>query len=118
MEIVRTPDERFNNLPDYPYSPNWLTVSNPDGGEPLRLHYVDVGPVNSPETLLFMHGEPTWSFLYRKMIKTVEEKALGYRILAPDLPGFGKSDKPSDRDDYTYERMVDWISEWLCELDL
>ncbi len=118
MKVLRTPDERFKNLPDYPYSPNWLPVSNPDGGEPLRLHYVDVGLIDGGETLLFMHGEPTWSFLYRKMIRSVQEKEPGYRILAPDLPGFGKSDKPAERDDYTYERMVDWMSEWLCKLDL
>ena len=118
MKIIRTPDECFNNIPDYPYDPNYLEVTNPDGGESLRLHYVDVGPKDAEETLLFMHGEPTWSFLYRKMIRTVQEKEPGYRILAPDLPGFGKSDKPCDRTDYTYERLVDWMSEWLCKLNL
>ena len=118
MKILRTPEERFEHIPDYPYSPHWLEVSNPDGDDPIRMHYVDVGPADAEETILFMHGEPTWSFLYRKMIKVVQEKESGYRVLAPDLPGFGKSDKPSERDDYTYERMVDWLSEWLCKLDL
>ncbi len=118
MKILRTPEECFNNIPDYPFDPNWLMISNPDEGKPLRLHYVDVGPKKGKETLLFMHGEPTWSFLYRKMIKAVQEKEASYRILVPDLPGFGKSDKPAGRDDFTYERMVNWMSEWLCKLDL
>lgn len=118
MKILRTPLERFDNIPDYPWKPNWLDISNPEGGDPIRMHYLDVGPADAGETLLFMHGEPVWSFLYRKMIRTVQEKEPGYRVLAPDLPGFGKSDKPSERDDYSYERMVDWMSEWVCGLDL
>jgi haloalkane dehalogenase len=118
MKIIKTPLERFDGLPDYPYSPHWASVTNPDGGEPLDLHYVDEGPHDAPETLLFMHGEPTWSYLYRKMIKTVRDKEPGFRVLAPDMPGFGKSDKPAAREDYTYERLVDWMSEWLTHLDL
>ena len=110
MDILRTPDERFENLPDYPFTPHYSEIS--DG---LRVHYVDEGPKDGPVVLL-MHGQPSWSYLYRFMIPLLVEK--GARVLAPDLIGFGKSDKPRDRNDYTYERHIGWMTEWLHALDL
>ncbi|HXG29655.1 MAG TPA: haloalkane dehalogenase [Nevskiales bacterium] len=109
MKILRTPDERFRNLPGYPFTPNYLTL-----GE-LRMHYVDEGPRTGP-VVLMLHGEPTWSYLYRRMIPPVA--AAGCRVLAPDLIGFGKSDKPAAIGDYSYQRHVDWIAGFLRALDL
>jgi haloalkane dehalogenase len=109
MEILRTPEERFADLPDYPFAPHYAQV-----GE-VRIHYVDEGPRQAPPVLL-LHGEPSWSFLYRKMIPPIA--AAGFRVVAPDLVGFGKSDKPARREDYTYQRHVDWIRGLLELLDL
>lgn len=105
MDIFRTPDERFADIPDFPFAPHYHELS---GG--LRLHYLDEGPKDGP-VVLMMHGEPSWCFLYRKMIPPVV--AAGYRVLAPDLIGFGKSDKPTAKSDYTYARHVAWIREWF-----
>ena len=105
MDIFRTPDECFAGIPDFPFAPHYYDLS--DG---LRLHYLDEGPRDAP-TVLMMHGEPSWCFLYRKMIQPVV--AAGYRVLAPDLIGFGKSDKPTAKSDYTYARHVAWIREWF-----
>jgi haloalkane dehalogenase len=102
--VLRTPDERFANLPDFPYAPHYASV----GG--LRMHYVDTGPVRADPVLL-LHGEPTWSFLYRHMIPPLV--AAGHRVIAPDLVGFGRSDKPDDRRDYSYEDHVVWMTEFL-----
>jgi haloalkane dehalogenase len=99
MEILRTPDERFENLPGYDFEPHYAEV---DG---LRMHYVDEGPRDAPPVLL-LHGEPSWSYLYRKMIPVIA--AAGHRVVAPDLVGFGRSDKPAAREDYTYQRHADW----------
>ena len=110
MKILRTPDERFENLPDYPFEPNYLEVPDGQGGN-LRIHYLDEGPKDTGSTVLLMHGEPSWSYLYRKMIPIIIEA--GHRAVAPDLVGFGKSDKPASRDDYTYNRHVDWMLAWL-----
>jgi len=115
MEILRTPEERFENLPGYPFEPRYVEVPNPDGGEPLRMHYVDEGPADGP-TVLLLHGEPSWSYLYRKMIPPLVEA--GLRAVAPDLIGFGKSDKPASRHDYTYQRHVDWMHAFVNALDL
>src|SRR5262245_36416479 len=105
MEALRTPDERFTALPEYPFAPHYLDV--PDGeGAALRVHYVDEGPPDA-EPVLLLHGEPSWSFLYRKMIPVITDA--GLRAVAPDLVGFGRSDKPSKRSDYTYARHVGWI---------
>ncbi len=104
MNILRTPDERFTDLPDYPYEPNYVEV---DG---LRMNYVDDGPKDG-DTVLMLHGEPSWSFLYRYMIPLFVEA--GHRALAPDLIGFGRSDKPSKQEDYTYQRHVDWTWGWV-----
>jgi haloalkane dehalogenase len=114
MDVLRTPDERFTDLPAYPFSPHYLEVADGDGGE-LRVHYVDEGPAGADPVLL-LHGEPSWSFLYRKMIPIVV--AAGHRAVAPDLVGFGRSDKPASRTDYTYQRHVDWMRALVAGLDL
>jgi len=109
MELLRTPDERFANLPAYAFAPHYLDV---DG---VRIHYVDVGdPAGAP--LLLLHGEPSWSYLYRIMVPPLA--AAGYRVIAPDLVGFGRSDKPASREHYTYQRHVDWMRGVLLGLDL
>jgi haloalkane dehalogenase len=114
MKVLRTPDTRFDGLPGYPFKPNYVEVSDGEGGI-LRIHYVDEGPLEAKPVLL-MHGEPSWSYLYRKMIPIIVEA--GLRVVAPDLVGFGRSDKPADRKDYTYQRHVDWMRSWLDTLDL
>ena len=114
MKILRTPDNRFENLPDYPFKPNYLNVPDYEGGE-LRIHYVDAG-LSKADPVLLMHGEPSWSYLYRKMIPIIVNA--GFRAVAPDLVGFGRSDKPADRKDYTYQRHVDWMQALLDKLDL
>ncbi len=114
MKILRTPEDRFHNLPGYPFEPHYLTIPDHEGGH-LRIHYVDEGPPSSPPVLL-MHGEPSWSYLYRKMIPPIV--AAGFRAVAPDLIGFGRSDKPARRQDYTYQRHVDWIQAFLDQLNL
>lgn len=108
MEALRTPDDRFENLPGYPFEPHYVEIDDGEGGR-LRAHYVDESPPGggSGETVLMLHGEPSWSYLYRKMIPVFV--AAGHRAVAPDLPGFGRSDKPSKRTDYTYQRHVDWL---------
>ena len=103
MKVLRTPDERFRDLPGYSFTPNYLDVPDGEGGS-LRVHYLDEGPRGS-DTVLLMHGEPSWSYLYRKMVPIIV--AEGFRAVAPDLVGFGRSDKPAHRDDYTYQRHVD-----------
>jgi haloalkane dehalogenase len=116
MDAIRTPDERFAALPDFPFAPNYLEVPSGDGGAPLRIHYLDEGPAGGAVVLL-MHGEPSWCFLYRKMIPALT--AAGFRCIAPDLVGFGRSDKPTERADYTYARHVEWMRAALFDtLDL
>ena len=114
MQALRTPDARFANLPGYAFTPHYLQVDDTEGGE-LRLHYLDEGAADAPVVLL-LHGEPSWCYLYRKMIPLLV--SAGYRVVAPDLIGFGRSDKPSQRSDYTYQRHVDWIRAVLQQLDL
>lgn len=115
MESLRTPDDRFRDLPDFPYDPTYLKVDDTEGGR-LRVAVVDEGPADAPVALL-MHGEPTWSFLYRRMVPVLLEG--GMRVVAPDLVGFGRSDKPTERTDYTYARHVGWMREALLDhLDL
>jgi haloalkane dehalogenase len=114
MQVLRTPDERFVDLPGYRFEPHYLMVSDGEGGE-LRLHYLDEGPASAP-VVLMLHGEPSWSYLYRKLIPIVVKA--GYRALAPDLIGFGRSDKPSLRGDYTYQRHVDWLRAFLVQREL
>jgi haloalkane dehalogenase len=114
MEVLRTPDERFTGLTDWAFAPCYCEIADADGTA-LRIHYVDEGPTDGAPVLL-MHGEPSWAYLYRKIIPALAAK--GYRVIAPDLIGFGRSDKPADRRDYTYERHVAWMSAWLAALDL
>lgn len=114
MKVLRTPEERFASLPDYDFAPRWRTIRDEDGAA-LRIHFVDEGPRGAPPVLL-LHGEPTWSYLYRKMIRRLAER--GRRVVAPDLVGFGKSDKPAFRSDYTYERHLRWLGDWLRAEDL
>ncbi|WP_369025190.1 haloalkane dehalogenase [Qipengyuania sp. RANM35] len=108
MDILRTPADRFSDLPDYPFAEHWFEVDL-GNGLTARQHYVDEGPKEAPPVLLY-HGEPSWSFLYRKMIPILVDA--GFRVLAPDLIGFGKSDKPDDISFYTYARHVDWLKQW------
>jgi haloalkane dehalogenase len=110
MKALRTPASRFAALADYPFAPHYRSV-----GEGLRMHFVDEGP-REGEVILLLHGEPTWSYLYRKLIPPLA--AAGYRVLAPDLIGFGKSDKPLRMGDYSYQGHLDWLREWLAALDL
>jgi haloalkane dehalogenase len=114
MDILRTPDDRFTGLPDFPFAPHYVNVPSGDGSE-LRIHYLDEGPKDGQPVLL-MHGEPSWCFLYRKMIPVLVDA--GLRAVAPDLVGFGRSDKPAARTDYTYQRHVDWMAAWLDAVDL
>ncbi len=114
MHVLRAPDERFGSLPDYPFAPHYLEVPSGDGAT-LRVHYVDEGPRDAP-TVLLLHGEPSWSFLYRTMVRVLVDA--GLRAVAPDLVGCGRSDKPASRSDYAYQRHVDWMRAVLEGLDL
>ncbi len=109
MAVLRTPDDRFQNLPDYPFNPHYFETRG------LRVHYVDEGPRDAAPVLL-LHGEPSWSYLYRKMIPPIA--AAGHRVIAPDLVGFGRSDKLGNRNDYTYQLHVDLIAEFIAGLGL
>ena len=114
MDVLTTPDSRFENLAGYPFAPHYLEVAASDT-QPLRMHYVDEGRADGPPIVL-LHGEPTWSYLYRTMIPPLADG--GHRVLAPDLIGFGRSDKPSRIGDYSYLRHVEWVTSWLEHLDL
>src|SRR5712692_8404941 len=114
MEVLRTPDERFADLPAFPYASHYLEIDDGEGSQ-LRIHYVDEG-VHDAAPVLSMHGEPSWSYLYRKMILPIV--AVGHRAIAPDLIGFGRSDKPVRREDYTYQRHVDWMRGFIEALNL
>lgn len=110
MKALRPSDAPFRNLPDFPFAPHFAEI-----GDGLRVHYVDEGPRDAP-VVLMLHGEPTWSYLYRHMIGPVA--AAGYRAVAPDLIGFGRSDKPVARSDYSYAAQVGWMRAWIETLDL
>ena len=107
--ILRTPDERFKNLKDYPFKENYITIEN------TRIHYLDEGPKNG-EIIYLLHGEPAWSYLFRKMIPVLVDA--GYRVIAPDMVGFGKSDKYISVEDYTHQMHVDKMTQLIVELDL
>ncbi len=109
MNILRTPDEQFENLPGYPFAPHYTEI---DG---LRIHHVDEGPADG-EIVLMLHGEPSWSYLYRKMIPIIA--TAGHRAIAPDLVGFGRSDKPAAQEDYTYQKHVAWMTQWMEQNNL
>ena len=108
--ILRTPDDRFAGLEEFPFAPNYMQV-----GE-VRLHYLDEGPANAEETILLIHGEPTWSYLFRRMIPVFVDA--GYRVIAPDMVGFGKSDKYADENAYSYVMQVDHMTELVQKLNL
>ncbi len=110
MRVYCTPDDRFVDLPDWPYAPNYIEIA---GG--LRVHYVDEGP-REAQPVLMLHGEPTWAYLYRHMIGPAVDA--GFRVVAPDLIGFGRSDKPLDRAAYSYAAQVAWMRQWIEALDL
>ncbi|MEZ5116577.1 MAG: haloalkane dehalogenase [Candidatus Nanopelagicales bacterium] len=106
MDVLRTPDERFADLPDYPWAPRYVEVDDDEGGA-LRVHVLDVGdPAAAP--VLLLHGEPSWSYLYRSMVPVLVDA--GLRVVAPDLVGFGRSDKPARPEDHTYARHVGWVT--------
>ncbi|MEZ5461246.1 haloalkane dehalogenase [Dokdonella sp.] len=114
MQVLRTPDACFENLPGYAFEPRYLELTDAASGRQLRMAYVDEGPRDAAPVLL-MHGEPSWSYLYRKMIPLLV--AAGHRVVAPDLIGFGRSDKPTAIEDYSYQRHVDWMGQFLDEID-
>lgn len=109
MKILRTPEHCFANLADYPFQPHYTEIQTEDGSS-MRIHHIDEGPRHG-NLVLCMHGQPVWSYLYRKMVPYLT--AAGLRVIAPDLPGYGKSDKPASRDDYSYEHQVNWMGQWL-----
>jgi haloalkane dehalogenase len=116
MERLRTPEERFEGLSDFDFAPHYANVADPTGGDALRMAYLDEGPRDA-QVVVLLHGEPSWSYLYRFMIPGLVEGA--HRVVVPDLVGFGRSDKPSERGEYTYERHVEWMRELLFDrLDL
>lgn len=115
MKVVRTPEDRFADLPDYPFEPHYAEIPDGEDGV-LRVHHLDEGDPAAPVVLL-LHGEPSWSYLYRHMIPVLVDA--GLRAVAPDLVGFGRSDKPSQRGDYTYARHVQWLTAHVLDgLDL
>lgn len=115
MRVLRTPDAAFEHLADYPFGPHYHEVDDGEDGV-LRVHYLDEGQAGG-EVVVLMHGEPSWSYLYRHMIPVLT--AAGLRCIAPDLVGFGRSDKPAERSDHTYARHVEWIRQLLLDhLDL
>ena len=107
--ILRTPEERFKDITDYPFKANYINIGN------TRIHYLDEGPKNG-EVIFLLHGEPAWSFLFRKMIPTLA--GAGYRVIAPDMVGFGKSDKFISKYDYSYQHHIDVMKELVIRLDL
>jgi haloalkane dehalogenase len=115
MEAYRTPDAAYDQVPDFPWEPGYAEVADPDGGT-LRVAYVNAGPAEGPVALL-LHGEPSWSFLYRHVIRVLTQ--CGIRCVAPDMVGFGRSDKPLRQADYSYARLVEWTRELVFDhLDL
>lgn len=115
MDTVRTSDDRFAGLPDFAFAPRYAEIDDGDGGN-LRVHYLEEGPADAAPVLL-MHGEPSWCYLYRHVIPRLVDA--GHRVVAPDLVGFGRSDKPTEQSDYTYARHVEWMSRLVFDtLDL
>ena len=113
MEILKTNLEDFKNIENWEYKENFYTVNSRHGD--INIHYVDENS-DKDETILLMHGNPTWGYLYRNMIDPLKDA--GYRVVVPDLPGFGKSDKFTSRYHYTYEEFVDWMSQWIEGVNL
>jgi haloalkane dehalogenase len=117
MTVVSTPEERFDDVPDYDYEPRYVDVADgvPNDVDELRMAWVDAGDPAADETFLCLHGEPTWGFLYRKMVPGLAERG---RVVVPDAIGFGRSDKFTDRDDYTFDLHYEALGTFLEELDL
>ena len=113
--LVRTPDECFANLPGFPFEPHYHLIPAVGFDEPLRMHYIDEGPAGAP-VVLMVHGEPTWSYLYRKLVPVLVDA--GFRTVVPDLVGFGRSDKPTFAPVYTFDGHIDWLRSLVCALDL
>ena len=114
IPVLRTPDERFEALPDFPFAPHYINITDPDLGE-LRVHYLDEGPVDG-HVIVLIHGQATWSYSYRRMIPPLA--AAGYRVIVPDLIGFGRSDKPADWNAHTFQKHVDWLEATLQALNI
>ncbi|MCX6396675.1 MAG: haloalkane dehalogenase [Propionibacteriales bacterium] len=114
LEVLRTPEARFDALPGFGFAPHYADVVA-DGLAPLRMHYLDEGPADGPVALL-MHGQPTWSYLYRSVVPVLVDA--GIRVIAPDLIGFGRSDKPTRGTDYTFARHIGWVASLVEGLDL
>jgi haloalkane dehalogenase len=112
--VLRTPDAVFDALTDFPFEPHYFEISDPDLGA-MRVHYLDEGPTDG-EVIVLLHGQATWSYSYRDMIPLFT--AAGYRVIVPDLIGFGRSDKPADWNDHTFQRQVDWLEASLLALDI
>lgn len=116
MKTLRTPESCFEGLPGFAFEPHYEEISDLDGGT-LRVHYLDEGGAGKDQTILLLHGEPSWCYLYRHMVPVLVEA--GFRVVAPDLVGFGRSDKPTPRTEYTYARHVEWMRALLFDrLDL
>lgn len=114
IKVLRTPDERFDNLPGYPFAPNYVEVEA-RGVPAVRMHYVDAGPAGGPVVVL-LHGQPTWSFMYRNVVRVLADS--GMRVIAPDHIGYGRSDKLTDATAYTFRRHIDWVRGLVSGLDL
>ena len=114
VKALRTLDERFENLPNFPYEPHY--IDDLKGYENLRMHYIDEGSKDSNEVFLCLHGQPTWSYLYRKMIPVFT--SAGYRCVAPDFFGFGRSDKPEEDEIYTFDFHRNFLIKFIESLDL
>jgi haloalkane dehalogenase len=114
MNIIRTPEERFENLPDFTFQPHYLEIADTKFGN-LRMHYLDEGPTDG-ETMLLLHGQGCWAYIYRSMISRLAEA--GYRVIVPDYIGFGRSDKLPATEDYTFEKHVAWLTAFLDKLKL
>lgn len=114
MDVLRTPDEQFENLVDFDFAPHYTTVSCDDGTQ-LRMHHIEEGPQDGP-VIVLIHGNPTWSYLHRSMVPALAQA--GCRAIAVDLVGCGRSDKPASKDDYTLARHVDWVAQWFKANDL
>jgi haloalkane dehalogenase len=114
IKVLRTPDKRFDNLPGYPFAPNYVEVEA-RGVPAVRMHYVDAGPAGGPVVVL-LHGQPTWSFMYRNVVRVLADS--GMRVIAPDHIGYGRSDKLTDATAYTFRRHIDWVRGLVSGLDL
>ena len=112
MQVLKTPESAFSNIQDFPYEPQYVQVTDTISSE-LSMAYYQAGPKDG-HTLLLLHGEPSWAYLYRKMIPILAQQ--GFNVLVPDLIGFGRSDKPSRREDYTYARHLIWLKDWFSQV--